>query len=569
MRKPILPFLLLFFLFSFTQDRDNFPQDYFRSPVSTPLRLSGTFGELRPNHFHYGIDIKGAVGDPLFAAADGYVKRITVQAGGYGKVLYLSHPNGYTTVYAHMDRFADGIEAHVKRRQYEFEQFEVDLVLEAHEFPVLKGDQIGNIGLTGRSFGPHLHFEVRDSKTDTPINPLLFNFNVPDDRAPRLQQLKIYQLSAAGHTVDANTTDLLARGNSYSVRGDTIHVEGAHTGLALRNYDPMTGVHNKNGIYALELLVEDSLLYSFSMDKLSFKEMLYSNAHLDYEEQVLRQHYFHRAFLLPANRLSIYKTAINQGIIKLAKGQSCDVRLLVQDFEGNQSELAFVLKRGNASVKQEPLGYTYQLVPEQEHLLRTDALEVYFPEGAFYETLYLRYDTTQEHSSGVYSAVHQIHDYKTPVHKRFHLSILPEFLPDSLASKAFIAYCGKGDEIVNCGGSWEGAFLKTRVRHLGDYSVMVDQIPPTITPISFRYDMRWRNQMSFTIMDNFPSSGQARDLDYYATIDGEWILMEFDAKTNILTHHFEDSLARGEHRLILVVEDSLGNQSVIDEVFNR
>ena len=199
MRLLFSLFLIVIIAFSFTESgKRSYPQNYFRSPVDHHIKLSGTFGELRPNHLHAGIDIKaknGKIGQPLYATADGYVSRIKVQSGGYGNVLYINHPNGYTSVYAHLHEFPKAIAKYVKEFQYRRQSFEVEIFPEAERFRFKQGEVVGKLGLSGRSFGPHLHFEIRDTKTEKPINPLLFGIQVADNIAPKLHKLKAYFLN--------------------------------------------------------------------------------------------------------------------------------------------------------------------------------------------------------------------------------------------------------------------------------------------------------------------------------------------------------------------------------------
>ena len=176
-----------------------FPKDYFRMPVDmATVRLSGTFGELRSNHFHTGIDISsatGSIGQPVFATADGFLDRVKVQESGYGKALYIKHPNGYTTVYAHLDKFSPAVERYVKEVQYKRERFGVDLYPTDGVFQVKKGEQIGNMGNSGSSQGPHLHFEIRRSSNQKALNPLLFGLPILDDVPPAIRNMKVYFLN--------------------------------------------------------------------------------------------------------------------------------------------------------------------------------------------------------------------------------------------------------------------------------------------------------------------------------------------------------------------------------------
>lgn len=238
--------LLLLFLVA-NSSSDSYPDDYFRSPVKHGLRLSGTFGELRSNHFHAGIDIKssrGAVGDAIVAAADGYISRIQENAGGYGKALYITHPNGFTTVYCHLRDYTPTINEYVKSEQYARQTFALNLFPQPNQFPVKKGEKIGELGNTGSSGGPHLHFEIRDTETEEAINPLLFGFNVADNRVPRLHQIRVYELNEKRETLGARTFDLVSTKQGYTVRGKVISVNSDKVGVALKAYDHMNGVTN-------------------------------------------------------------------------------------------------------------------------------------------------------------------------------------------------------------------------------------------------------------------------------------------------------------------------------------
>jgi hypothetical protein len=505
MRLWIILLLLVTAGFSFTTLRDSlYPTDYFRAPVGTAVRLSGTFGELRPNHFHAGIDIKGSVGDPLYAAAEGYVYRIKVEPGGYGKSLAINHPNGYTTIYAHMDKFTPEIEAFVKNYQYEQQQFEVEIFPEADKFYFQKGEKIGAIGLTGASMGPHLHFEVRHTRTETPVNPLLFGFGVADTRPPRMHQVKIYHLDKNQREISSQTFNLAGAGKNYGIKGDTVFLASGRAGFALKAYDHMDGVHNWNGIYSLEMRQDDSLLYRFEMERVSFEETRYLNAHVDYEEKVSRQSYFNRCFLLPGNELSIYTQAVNRGIVELKDGKkAARMAFIARDLAGNESKLEFWVKHKPGPLPAKKEAYNYFLPYNEESIIQDYSLLLHFPKGTFYEDLLLQYESSQDESSDIYSSVHHLHNSKTPVHQYFDISIRPVTLSEALKDKAFIAHCDEHNRVTSFGGVWENDLLRASVRELGDYCIMVDTVPPTITPVAFKPNMRGMEHMSFRIRDNF------------------------------------------------------------------
>lgn len=558
------------FLLSFTLDLPKkYPTNYFRSPVNTPIRLSGTFGELRPNHLHAGIDIKGAIGQSLLAAAEGYVARIKVQEGGYGKVLYVNHPNGYTTVYAHMNKFRADIEDYVKSQQYKKEKFDIELFPPQGQFSFEKGEKIGEMGVTGRSFGPHLHFEIRDSKSEKPINPLLFGIDVKDNRRPRMHQLKVYTLNKKLETTTTKSFSLVQKGGGYGIKGDTLYIEGWRVGFGLKVYDHMNGVSNWNGIYALHTSVNDAPVYNFEMETFSFGETRYLNAHLDYEEQVSKKSYINRCYSLPGNRLSIYNDKVNSGVVNLSQHKAQKVTMVAKDVEGNQTKLNFWIKRKATGSSTKRAVYNYILSYKEENVINNNAVKLRFPKGTFYENIYMRYQSEKSGRKNTFSSMHQIHDYKTPVHKYFDLSIRPNTIPENLRKKAFIAYYNKKNEVTSYGGKWENGFLKAKVRNLGNYCIMVDNTPPTIQPISFRSDMRGRSKMTFKIKDNFDTSGRARGLRYRATVDGKWILMEYDAKNDLLIHRFDGHITSGQHELKIVLTDDRGNRTIYERGFRR
>ncbi len=567
-------FCSLFFFFfsnSFTTDKKEYPTDYFRSPVDHPIKLSGTFGELRTNHLHAGIDIKskdGKIGHPLYAIADGHVSRIKVSAGGYGKVLYIDHPNGYTSVFAHLQKFRKDIDDFVKQQQYAKQTFEIELFPQPGAFKITKSEVIGKMGLSGRSFGPHLHFEIRDTKSEKPINPLLFGIAVKDNIRPKLHNLKVYHLNDKREEIGTKAYSLVkTKSGDYRIKGDTISIGAWRCGFALKAYDHMNGASNWNGVYSIAMSKDDVPFYDFEMETFSFDETRYINAHLDYGELKSKKSYYNRCFALPGNKLSIYKNVKEEkGVVKLYKDKATKIVMDVKDAEGNTSKLTFWAKRGNVKDPNSS-SFNYILKIGEENIIDNNNLYLYFPKGALYENLYMNYHTSSEASYNIYSQVHHIHNYKSPVHKYFDIGIKGHHVPDEFRDKAFIANCDKDGEIINCGGKWDGSQLKTKAREFGDYSIMLDKTPPKIEPKSFKKDLRGVPKMTFKITDNYEVARNVPNMKYYATVDGNWILMEYDSKKDLLIHHFDGSIGKGEHQLVITVSDNLGNTSVLERTF--
>lgn len=550
-----------------------YPKDYFASPVHDALRLGGTFCELRPNHFHSGIDIKsktGGVGQPVLAAADGYIDRIKVQASGYGNVLYIKHPNGYTTLYAHLDRFAPHIERYVREQQYKRERFEVELAPPDGSLRVRKGEEIGKLGNSGSSSGPHLHFEIRNTATGKSINPLLFGFSIDDRVPPDIRDMKVYFLNEKREVLGSKALPVRRQKNGrFGLEGDTLRLGAWRVGFGVKTYDQMNHLQNDNGVYSISLWANDALAYQWLADDLEFDETRYLNAHIDYAASQRQGAWFNRCFLLPGNRFSGYTRTETLGAVPLYKDKPTKISLKVADASGNTQSITFWALRDEYNMQTfSPPPAQHQIPYDADTRVDFEDFSMTIGKGVLYETLPLQYAVLPDQDADVYSPIHHVHDDETPAHRNFDLSIRPTRLPASLRDKAFIAYCGEGRP-ENCGGTWRDEYLHTRVRTFGNYCVMADTVPPTIRPVVFDEDMRRKSSMSFRIYDNFPTSGQADGLSYRGTVDGQWVLFEYDKKRSRLAHTFDGRIGSGEHWLRLVVRDDRGNQQVLERRFVR
>ncbi|MBX2889293.1 MAG: M23 family metallopeptidase [Saprospiraceae bacterium] len=547
-----------------------YPKDYFMAPVATtPMRLTGTFGELRSDHFHSGIDINGTLGQSVFAAADGYVQRVRVQASGYGNVIYIKHPNGYSTVYAHLDRFASDIQQFVKETQYKRERFEVDLYPSENQFRVRKGQEIGKLGNSGSSTGPHLHFEIRKSGSNKALNPLLFSMPINDKTPPEIRDMKVYFLNDKREVMTSKPLPLMRRKDgTVGVEGDTVSFGAWRIGFGVKAYDRQTGQRNDNGIYTLTLHADGLQVYQWRMDELDFDETRYMNAHIDYSARKRYGAWFHRCFILPGDRLSNYTRTETFGAVALSKDKPVRINLRITDASGNASTLMFWVKRDENMETIVGQPYQFELPWDADSRIDLEDFFMALPKGSLYEKLQFQYKTSTDGSKGIHSSVHHLHDNQTPVHRYFELGLRPYNLPPELRNKAVVALCGEGRP-ASCGGAWRGEYLTTKVRQFGDYCVMVDDEPPTITPVVFDGDMRRKNSMSFRIRDNFAIGSNADHLSYRGTVDGKWVLFEYDRKRDRLTHTFDGRIGTGEHLLRLAVKDDRGNEAVLERKFLR
>ncbi|MFN0214999.1 MAG: M23 family metallopeptidase [Saprospiraceae bacterium] len=549
--------------------KESHPTDYFSQPVEGPIHLTGTCGELRPGHFHAGLDIDGVTGNPVFAASEGYIETIKVQAAGYGNVLFVKHPNGYTTLYAHLDRFAYDIQQFVKKNQYDHERFEIELKPPEGMFKVKKGQQIGYLGNTGSSSGPHLHFEIR-SPQGKAVNPLLCGIPVVDKLAPDLRDLKVYFLNDRREVLGSKALSLQKdkKGN-IGLESDTVRIGGVRIGFGVKAYDRTNGFRNDNGVYSIGLFANDQLAFQWTANEFDFDDSRYLNAHIDYAARQRHGTWFHRCFTLPGDFLGNYTRTESMGSILLDPIKPTKMTLKISDALGNTRTLNFWVLQDDAAMETF-LSPPYQfLLPfDAESHIDLDGFSLALPKGALYETVPLQYVSSQDSSSDIYSPMHHLHDDRTPVHKPFNIKIIPTHLPAHLRPKAIIANCNEGRP-DNCGGIWQGEWLSTQVRTFGDFCIMADTIPPRITPVVFAADMRRKNTISFRILDNFSVTGTADNFTYRGTIDGRWVLFEFDKKRNRLTHKFDEQLGKGEHRVRITAKDDRGNEGVFEGNFLR
>jgi hypothetical protein len=577
MKKSALFAIFVVFLFG-SAHPDPYPDDYFGSPLGVPLFLSGSFAEMRNNHFHGGLDIKtqGHEGLPVYAAADGWVSRISVAAGGYGNSLYISHPNGYQTVYGHLLRFSEPIASAVRELQEREESFEVQLFPNRDGFPVTKGQQIALSGNTGGSAGPHLHFEVRDERTAEPVNPLLWGFDVTDTIAPRIYRFKVYavgptsvvrirdRVSGGWRTLnpgqDAFIELVRQNGKIVMERVDRIEASGP-VAFGVQTHDFHDGSNNLLGQYRIHLDVDGRTLFQSELERFAFDQQRYINAHVDFAERRRSGRWVQRSYVLPGNRLPMYE-AENRGILDVLPGTSANLTYRIEDAHGNASGFSFRVDGiESTATAATPPPASYLMHPDESFTLRGSAYTMRAPEGTVYDHVVLDYGTRNapaNSSRPVYSPAIRLHRPDEPVQNAYTLEIRAPELPEHLQSKATLGMLGSNGSVSWAGGSWNGQAVVSNLRTFGEFVVTVDTVGPSIRPLNVQSgsNMSGTGEIRIRIQDDF-SGIQS----YRGTIDGEWVLFEYDAKFNLLRHRFERDLPRGPHELVLQVEDNKGNMT--------
>jgi hypothetical protein len=550
---------------SISQD---FPQDYFISPVDFPIRLSANFGELRTNAFHAGIDIRtgGVTGKKILAVADGFVYRIRVSPVGYGRALYVEHANGLASVYAHLDSFSEEIERYIKQEQYKRQSFDVDLTPTRNMLRVKQGDVIGLSGNTGSSFGPHLHFEIREASTQMPVNPLLFNFDIRDNLPPVLYTLAVYPVNHNSRVNGKNQPlylPLTGANGKYRVQNNSkIEVFG-EIGFGIQATDFLNDSPNRCGAWSVELNLDNQIVYSHELTKFAFGELRYINAHIDYAEKMRNRRDIQRMFLQPNNKMSIYGKNVNRGIGVFNNKGETEGRIIVKDAYKNSSELIFSISTV-LPVEEvmpppvRPEHFAMLMRYDQPNNFTNSNLSLSMPANSLYDDLLFEFRTS-DMINGSLTPVYHIHDRFTPVHRSYSLSIRADNVPPALRDKALIVQLND-DKPNPLNSQWKNGYMHGQTNVFGMYTVMADTVPPVIEPLNISpgRNMSSQSKISFRVRDDLSGIKSYRGL-----INDEWVLFEFDPKNDLLFYIFDHSrIGRGQtHELQLTVTDQKDNAS--------
>ncbi len=572
--RVALPVFLLIFCFVAELDAQKIPgDDSFTGPVKPPFFFAGDFGELRAAHFHSGLDFRtqGRTGLPVFAVKDGYISRIGISPYGYGNALYMNHPDGTTSVYGHLSKFDPKLQEYVKKKQYDSESFPVNLMPEAGEFHFKKGDIIAWSGNSGSSGGPHLHFEIRDTKSERAFNPLLYHFGIKDNSAPKITAIYAYPLTENSN-IGANRTkkrfEAVPVPGGYRLKNNAPVELYGKIGFGLQADDYFNGTGLKCGIYSATLLCDGKEVFGFKMDSFSFDDSRYANSQSDYEEHILSHLWIERLFKQPGNYLDIYNTAGSTGIMNFVEGKSHEFEIVVGDAFNNKTSLKFRTTTKKSTLPLNKKSINKQFLFDQSNVFENNKIKIQIPKGALYDNLGFVWNMTAQ-PKGCYSELHQVHTKLVPVHKPYLLSIKCENLPGNLKEKALIVSVEPGTgRRAAIGGEYSGGWIDVKTTQFGNFAVAVDLKPPVIRPLSIRdkKSLSDPSKIQFNITDDL--SGIKT---YRGEIDGKWILFEYDAKTNTITYTFDRKrIVYGKsHLLRLVVTDNRENSSEYKAIIYR
>ncbi len=519
---------------------------------------------MRSDHFHSGIDIKtqGVTGKKVYSVDDGYVSRIKIQTQGYGNSIYISHPGGITSVYGHLDAYNDTIAAYVRKYQYQKKTHTLDIYPDRDQFKVKKGDLIAYSGNSGGSAGPHLHFELRGSANQHPLNALLYNFDIKDNLPPRLYNLYIYPISETqeGKYAVPKVISLQKANGSYHLNTtDTLILKGS-IGFGLEASDFLNDVNNSCGIYSIELKLNDEAVYLFRMDEFSFSESGYISAHSDYHALEEKNKKIHLLYLKPNNRLSLYPHILNNGLVSFEPGKTSKINIRVTDAYNNISDLEFYVKGSAPAVMSEKYDNdSFTLFKwDTPNYFENAQFVLSIPAGSLYEDYLFSYSRTEPGIKSFYPYIHYIGDRFTPLGKAAELSFSTSLIPENLWRKTLVAEFDANNKISCLNTSFKGDRITAKIKNLGKYTLVADTIAPSIIPVNIKPGANMKSQPSMRFVVKDELSGVS---EYQGFIDNNWVLFEYDPKNDLIVYTFDsERLDSGkEHELELYIKDGVGN----------
>jgi len=559
--------LLLGLLYVSATAQPDYPQGYFRNPLDIPILLAGNFGECRPNHFHTGIDIKTNAREnmPVYAAAEGYISRISVSHQGYGNAIYITHPNGYVTVYGHLNDFYPRLQQYLRQKQYETQSWSADLNIPEGLFPVAKGEMIAYSGNTGGSTAPHLHFEIRDARTEHVLNGLLFGLPVPDKKAPYVKSIALYDGNQSIYEQQPLIIPLVKSGKIFKPKQQVITIPAAKIFLGVLANDYMEGSANSLGIYAASLKMDGILQAEMRLDQVDFKQNRYVNAFADYKLKEEKGSWYQGLYRLKGNRLDAY-TFLNkaEGMLDISDGLEHSIDIIVRDAAGNESGVHMIVKQGNGKKQVQPCS---ELWTTEGHSLVSGTIKFALDNYQLYDDICFKLSETP--SSKYYSNTVQLHETKVPLHHFTPLGLkLNKPAPFDLRGKLIFVHHIKpaslpGNNPQNAmAATYENGWAYADIRTFGNYYVAIDTVPPVITLLDKKNDFSTSASIRFSITDRLTSVTEMR-----AELDGKWLC--FARRGNNYTYSFDDHCPPGQHTLVITAADENGNKSTFSHTFTR
>ena len=559
-RHLIVPCLILAFGIVKSQKIDT---GIFITPMDIPINLAANFGELRTNHFHTGLDIKtgGQEGVPVRSIGNGYVSRIKISPSGYGKCVYITHPNGFTSVYAHLKELKEPLASYVKNLQYGQKNFEVEAFPTKEELPLAEAQVFALSGNSGSSGGPHLHFEIRETKSEKPVNPLLFGYKVADEQAPRIRSFYLYALDDDANIGGRKKLKAPIVGTNGNYKSGTKYPIRAHgrLGLMVDAYDTFDGNYNKCGLYDVKVYTNDTLMYHANFDKLNFFTNRYLNAYTDFDLWCKGKRTVQKCFVEPHNKLENYQSLMNDGVIIPDSKENTNVRVVISDFAGNSSELTFTIEP-TAPLKVEPKiagPNEYQVYWNQDFMAKEGACAISIKSENFYNNEWIEFKPHQKYSKNI-SEVFSVGSSNIPIQKGVTIAISQPGIDPTKKDKVLLAEM-KSDGNVNRPYTvkWNGDVASANVRYFGNFGLVMDETAPTVTLLNLPKSktVNRGKELVFRIKDSL-----AGIASYNVYLNDTWLLSDYDSKYSRLgTIIDKEKVEPGTYTLKAEVTDAVGN----------
>ena len=555
MKKLIILFL---FISININSQTNFPKDYFSNPLEIELILNGNFGESRPSHFHSGIDIKTQFKEGLnvFSSAEGYVSRISIKHGGFGKALYINHPNGYTTVYAHLKKFNKKIEDYIKKIQYNKKSYQIEHYLKKDVIRILKNENIGSSGNTGSSFGPHLHYEIRLTKNQKAINPQLFGIDIKDSRRPIINSVFLYKLDSL-NKISEPIKLKINKINDSIYQSEKVTANGT-IGFGVNGFDRQDLANNKNGIYKYSTVYDNKKNIEFNFNSFFFEESIKIKTLIDYKYYIQNKSRIIKLFKDHGNNLSIYSNN-KSGYINVENDISL-YQISVTDLKGNKSTIKIPIIKGK--ITNSPLKNVNSTVlntsvnNKLDYNFEFENAEIKIAKNTFLKNVKLNIDASIDSI--------KIINPEIAVFKNIKISFLNK---EKRKGNYLALKDNNGNESFATAKLNSKNYFYHKTKSLGTYFIKNDSLLPVIELKNFKNN-DWitnKNSIKIKILDK-----ETGIKNYNVKINGKWMLFEYEYKRNELFYKFDSYFINKKKNLIEVsIEDMAGNKSQKNFIFYR